>query len=352
MVLMRFLPAAGFLAALLAAGYARADAERAEKYLEDQGLRRLSSHFALPEEAELTAMMRELSDKHREVLTTQREMAAWQNKVEAKKKLVLGYLQQRSRLRVQLANARTPAAHNRLVLMMNELADRIVFLQESEEEEKKLEAARATANKAAEEYIEMVLAARRLHDRIEAKYAELGGVELVGKAVEHYSEQTGKTYELGPTATLASHDRRLAAMERNVLTDAIPLRKAGGDLWAVSVMFNGRHAQEMAIDTGASIVCLPWKMAQKVGLTPDEDSPTLKLSLADGSVVEGHRVTAESLRVGKFTAEDVECAVLPAEMPQAAPLLGLSFFKNFNFKIDSAEGKLIMSQVDLGGGRP
>ena len=58
------------------------------------------------------------------------------------------------------------------------------------------------------------------------------------------------------------------------------------------------------------------------------------------------RVVAETVRVGKFTAKNVECAVMPSGLPASTPLLGLSFFKNFSFKIDSGKGQLIMSQID------
>jgi hypothetical protein len=57
------------------------------------------------------------------------------------------------------------------------------------------------------------------------------------------------------------------------------------------------------------------------------------------------RVYAKTVRVGKFTVEHVECGVMPADCPEAGALLGQSFLKHFTFRIDNANGKLIMAQV-------
>jgi hypothetical protein len=77
------------------------------------------------------------------------------------------------------------------------------------------------------------------------------------------------------------------------------------------------------------------------------DAPKVQLQMADGHTVVGQMVYADKVRVGKFTAEHVECAVLPAEFSEAAPLLGLSFWRNFIFKIDAEKAKLVMSKVDV-----
>ena len=113
------------------------------------------------------------------------------------------------------------------------------------------------------------------------------------------------------------------------------------------MVFNGKYAEEMAIDTGASIIALPAKMARDAGLTPTADAPKVQLQMADGHTVEGRMIYAEKVRVGKFTAEHVECSVLPPEFSDAAPLLGLSFWRNFTFKIDNEKAKLTMSKVDV-----
>jgi hypothetical protein len=53
----------------------------------------------------------------------------------------------------------------------------------------------------------------------------------------------------------------------------------------------------------------------------------------------------KSVRVGQFTVENVECAVLPESLVAAENLLGGSFLQNFVYKLDPVAGELHMSQV-------
>ena len=74
--------------------------------------------------------------------------------------------------------------------------------------------------------------------------------------------------------------------------------------------------------------------------------------LADGSRITGRLVTIGSVRVGKFTAENVQCAVLGAEAANAPSLLGMSFLENFKFQVDAAKGTLKMVQIRTEAKRP
>jgi len=55
-----------------------------------------------------------------------------------------------------------------------------------------------------------------------------------------------------------------------------------------------------------------------------------------------------SVRVGKFTVEDVECCVLGREAPDAPPLLGMSFLGQFKFEVDAQQAELKLVKVDSG----
>ena len=129
------------------------------------------------------------------------------------------------------------------------------------------------------------------------------------------------------------------------------MRRDEGDLWTVSVTFNGQHSADMTIDTGASTIVLPYKMAGEVGLTPSSNDPTITCILADGHLVKCKMVCAKTVRVGKFSVDHVECGVMPADCPEAGAMLGQSFLKHFTFRIDNANGKLIMAQVGQSSGR-
>ena len=70
------------------------------------------------------------------------------------------------------------------------------------------------------------------------------------------------------------------------------------------------------------------------------------LVLADGRRVPAKRITIDSIRVGRFVVEDVEGAVLPAELTEASLILGMSYLSNFKFDIDPGTMKLRMTRLD------
>ena len=206
--------------------------------------------------------------------------------------------------------------------------------------------ARAAANAQAEKYVEFVLEARRLCDGVKNRYAELADDPMVQAVVDKYNASSAKKHELGPSRYFLGDERKLKKLEGTVLSEQIEIRRGAGNLWYVSVMFNGKFAQEMAIDTGASAIALPWRIAQSAGLEPADDDPTVHLQMADGRVIEGKKVTAKTVRVGKFTVDNVECVVMPSHLVDAEPLLGLSYLKHFSFKIDTVESRLILSKIE------
>ncbi len=113
----------------------------------------------------------------------------------------------------------------------------------------------------------------------------------------------------------------------------------------MSVVIDGKHTQEMVLDSGANLVTLPQEVADKCGIQIGPDDPRIVMSLADGSRITGHLVSISSVRVGKFTAEKVQCAVLGADAANAPSLLGMSFLENFKFQVDAAKGTLKIVQI-------
>ena len=206
--------------------------------------------------------------------------------------------------------------------MSNELADRMIVLEKSDKEEKDVTATRAAAASISEQYIELLLQIRKEYNEVEAKYRQLATDAKVQQSLDDLSTDSSKPYKLGPTASLALLDRNLRKLEAGVLSETIPLRRGEGNLWRVTVTFNGKYSHEMAIDTGASLISLPYGLAQKAGLTPSAQDPTLRATLADGRVVDAKLVYASSVRLGKFTVEHVECSVMPPDMANAEPLRG------------------------------
>jgi clan AA aspartic protease (TIGR02281 family) len=112
------------------------------------------------------------------------------------------------------------------------------------------------------------------------------------------------------------------------------------------VTFNGKLTKPLAFDTGAASVVLPAALAAAIGLKPGKDDPTVRTQVADGSIVEAKRMTIPSVRVGKFTVQDVVCLVMPAAKEDVPPLLGQTFLKNFTHQFSGETGTLVLSQVE------
>lgn len=335
---------AGLLSLL--AAQALAQAPSAEEILTSKGLRKLNTSFVVPDETELSKSLHQAEAARRDLVDAQKELGQRKKVVEDKRQLLVNYMEQRRQLREQLLNARSVEAHNRVVAALNEVGDRVVLLVESKQEEQAQQAATARVSQLTEQYLDQLLKARATHDRVAARYGELAVDPDVQHALQEYNQTSPRTHTLGPTATFQSNGRRLAKLEEAVQSDSIELRHGRGGLWHLTAVFNGSHALEMAIDTGASMIVLPRKVAEEAGLRPSEDAPKIQLHVADGRVVEGRLVVADKVRVGRFTVEKVECAVMPSEMGETVPLLGLSFFKHFTFKLDTTAGKLNLSHVD------
>lgn len=338
----------GMMAVFLASAAATADEQSAEKALQEKGLRRVGNHFALPDEVELAKLVRAAEPMRRKVVDALRDATAAEQRIRDKEQLIATCLQQRIALRAQLQQAKSVQQYNSIVTALHELADRVTLLENDRKVEEAAKAARQAANAVREEFIEALLKARKLHDQIEQKYADLAADPKVAEAVKEYSEASERTCQLGPSAGFNGNARKLQRLEESILSESIDIRHGQGDLWFVSVMFNGQHALEISIDTGSTVIALPWALAEKMGVTPSSEDPTVKMQLADGRIIEAKQIYLDSVRVGKFTEEKVEAAVFPQELTEAEPLLGLSFLKHFSYKIDTGHAKLIMARVQTG----
>ena len=262
---------------------------------------------------------------------------------------ILQSLQQRHELEVQLNAVKNVEQHNRMVNAINELGDRIQLLEKSLKEDRRTKMLRAAATEITEQYVEAIMQLRKQCKEVKAKYDALAADEQVKEAIDEVNKAESTSGKLGPSTDFATVDRNLKRLEGNVVSETIPMHRDEGDLWTVSVTFNGLHSCDLTIDTGSADVCLPYKLAGEMGLTPSANDPDVTCMLADGHTVKCKMVFAKTVRVGKFTVEHVECGVMPADCPEAGAMLGQSFLKHFTFRIDNANGKLIMAQV---GPRP
>ena len=143
-------------------------------------------------------------------------------------------------------------------------------------------------------------------------------------------------------------DNRLAeqrAYEENKPRKAVFSHDARGI--AIKVILNNKVEAEMILDTGASLVLITRGTAKKLGINLDKLKPDMKVLVADGRPVDAARITLSNVKVENFEVINVAASVLMEEKSDlgfADGLLGMSFLKHFNFKIDQKEKKLILEK--------
>ena len=328
------------------------DAASAKALLEERGVRVTSTTLTLADEVALNRKLAEATKARRSVFDATKQWKEAQKKeadvLAAAAKLTEANVQLNAQLVTVPDNNVT--LNNRLVGMINVNVGQIARMEEvARQMKEQVNSMRSQANQARETYVQQILDLRTLADSIAARYEQLANDPVVQKAVTQWSESQGKSMDLGKTRTYLSAVNRLKNLEDTVLSEAIELRKGGGDSLLVSVVVNDEHAQEMVLDSGASLVCLPNAMAGQMGISVSSLDPRIMLVLADGGQIEAHLVRLKSVRVGKFTVEDVECAVLSPAATHAVPLLGMSFLGNFKFEVDAGDRKLTMVKVEAGG---
>ena len=117
----------------------------------------------------------------------------------------------------------------------------------------------------------------------------------------------------------------------------------------VTTLLNNRIKANLVLDTGASLILLSRKVADSLGADTDGKNATpIELIMADGRREKAKMIILESVRVQDSEARSIEAAVLPdkesATMAEDG-LLGMSFLKKFNFKIDQKNDKLILEKL-------
>ena len=116
----------------------------------------------------------------------------------------------------------------------------------------------------------------------------------------------------------------------------------------VEATLNRNVQASLILDTGASIIMLRKSIAEKLGINLDKAKPDMKVTVADGRQINAKHIILESVKVEKVEADNVDAAVLLDEVGDVSfgdGLLGMSFLKRFNFKIDHKDKKLIREKL-------
>jgi clan AA aspartic protease (TIGR02281 family) len=174
---------------------------------------------------------------------------------------------------------------------------------------------------------------------------ELGEVPPAARsgAVEDARARTPsrlQTYETAPAPEAAE-----AAMVPSVRSERlVPGRELripftrNGTLMLVQVLLNDRVEAPFLIDTGASGISIPDRVARQLGLRIDADTPRLQVQTASGVVAEPV-IQLESVQVGPARVERLAALV---NSSMEIGLLGGSFFNNFVYQVDAAAGVITL----------
>jgi clan AA aspartic protease (TIGR02281 family) len=316
--------------------------------LEKLGVRAAVTGVALAKEAELGKELAKSAGLKRNVVQAEKELKAAELQAQNVQRGLNQLRLQQMQLSAQLANINRNdvTLNNKLVGAIQVTEGQFELAKQHQTQlDEQVKTARTKANEAREAYLEMTLAARRLAEEIETAHSAKAADTEVQAALDRFNAAAKKQFVLAATPAHLANVRRLKQLEDTVLSESIDLISDGGKTMRVGVMVNGKYLQEMVLDSGASLISLPPGVAAKFGLKPTDKDPRIILQLADGREIDGRLMKLASVRIGKFTVDNVECAVLGQDAVAAEPLLGMSFLEHFKFEIDSSAKKLTMVKI-------
>jgi len=113
----------------------------------------------------------------------------------------------------------------------------------------------------------------------------------------------------------------------------------------VDAKLNGKTSAALLVDTGASLVLISKDVAKSIGIDYASLKDEITVVLANGSTAKAKPITLESVEVGSSRVKDVEAAISETPPGQEIDgLLGMSFLRYFDVKLDSKENCLYLEK--------
>jgi clan AA aspartic protease (TIGR02281 family) len=307
--------------------------------LKDAGLSKSGSVYVLPDEAPVLDGIKALRLTKTAADKETRARTLIDNQIAAKRKLVTDDDKEWHRLETRLSLVTDASVHNNIVLRMNRLVgeqkDADAAAKDLETQAGKL----SSTNKI--KFVDDLTDLNSKAEAVAAKYQALAGDAGVKAALAKIIAVPKPA--LGPSPDFIAAVAEMKKWQSAVESEAIPLHEKDG-IHEVDVLLNGTPFV-MTVDTAASDVTLPAEMAEKLQLVPGEKDPTVQLRLANGAIIEGKEMSLKSVRVGRFTLENVSCVVLQKGLPDPPSLLGASFLNHFIVNMDAANNQLHLTEV-------
>jgi predicted aspartyl protease len=321
----------------LAASPRFARADKSADVLTANHLQAVNGVCVLADETEVIDGMKSLQKDKKKVDDDKRMRKSYDAKISTAKTSLDQYEKEWTSLKDRLAVVTDVSIHNRMVTRMNFLVlkskEAAAARKDAEDKENAMSVEPET------KYVDALLTLGTKADSVGDKYKTLAADSAVKAAIDKATPKLTP----GPSKEFAGIVTDLKKLRDEVASEAIPLQEQGG-VQMVVVLINGEQ-HSLVLDPGASFVTLPWEVAEKMKLTVTDEDPIIRFKLADGNIVDGHRISVKNIRVGRFAVENCACVVLSKGLPDPPILLGNSFLSHFIVKIDQKAGQLHMVEV-------
>ncbi|MFO0957733.1 MAG: retroviral-like aspartic protease family protein [Isosphaeraceae bacterium] len=341
-------PRLGCVLLILAILPPMAQDQEPDAVIQAEGLKKVGNGLVLPAEAELARSLSALQKLQKEYNQVAALLRQSELDMRQARRMLPQLIEQRLFLNQQLREAREGGAstqqYNQIVSDFNEVNDRINLLQLRSAEDKGLQAVREQVASKREALIQSSLAIRKILDQADARYEELAGFTALSQAIERSNRQSKVQVSLGPSKSYLANRKVFEKISATLLSETISVRMDGG-ISLIDVTLNEKLTRPMVFDTGASMVSLSAELATAAGVVLGPEAATIQVTVADGRKFEARRGVLNSIRVGKFAVEQVDCIVMPAEFANAPALLGGSFLRHFTVKLDQAGQSVTLSRV-------
>jgi clan AA aspartic protease (TIGR02281 family) len=317
--------------------------------LKQKGYKLMGDVVAATEEADVEKAFSNLKKTYKSVMDAKQRVTVAEKEAEQNKEAIKQLGNRRLQLGQMMAQANNINTRNQITLQFNLVTDELNMRSEADQKSEALTKAKAAYSTPRNDYFNSVLSMRELIDKTNEKYTAASKDTSMEALLESLGKTEKKKVTLGPSKTFLQTVKDFARYEALIMSDKIPLVRRSGT-YTIEVTLNGKNPVKMIFDTGASSISLPYEMAVKSGMKPDEAKQKVKVSIANGAVVEGKRMKLDSVRVGKFEMKNVDCIVMPEDSPNVPALLGGSFLNNFKYEVDADASVVRLSRIDNGNG--
>lgn len=331
------------LAVLPALNAAAADQQSPQDILKSKGLIRVGALYVLDGDAHLTDLLRPMRMARRDLAVAQRDRATVQDEIRSDENQMAAWESQRDDLDAQLSKTskKAVANYNELVGDVNAINSKLERGQVLIDRRKQDLAAMKIPD---DEYFDAAGKFLSSFGNMLSTYDKLATDSDVATALKQINANSKIQTRLGPSIAFKNETPEFQKMKAEASDGTVKLTFEGG-VPTVKATLNGTEKIDMVVDSGAAIVTLSADVAKRLDIKLSKSDPIMHLITASGQKVDAHVVTLESIKVGPFIAEKVQCAVQPASSKDAGCLLGGSFLQHFAYRMDLAGGELKLSQL-------